>query len=184
MLMLEADNGVIRVTDDDHVAGRLAAPAVGPKTTNSTEPLSEGGRPVFFGSTAPGPATGPQRLGRLPDQPGSGRDLWVPRRRIWPGSRVDGGGPGNRPGSPGAALTTAGSVRSGRPVRRRHPVHRRPGQGRQANPKQVVPRHAVRGSLQGGFRAPGPVHQAEGRHQRMRCSFHPARGASCMHSSG
>ena len=31
MLMLEADNGVIRVADDDHVAGRLAAPAVGPK---------------------------------------------------------------------------------------------------------------------------------------------------------
>src|SRR6202023_4312743 len=31
MLVLEADNGVIRVTDYDHVAGRLAAPAVGPK---------------------------------------------------------------------------------------------------------------------------------------------------------
>jgi hypothetical protein len=31
MLVLEADNRVIRVTDDDHVAGRLAAPAVGPK---------------------------------------------------------------------------------------------------------------------------------------------------------
>src|ERR1700681_1560614 len=31
MLMLEADNGVVRVTDDDHVAGRLAAPAVGPE---------------------------------------------------------------------------------------------------------------------------------------------------------
>ena len=31
MLVLEADNGVIRVADDDHVAGRLAAPAVGPK---------------------------------------------------------------------------------------------------------------------------------------------------------
>src|SRR5271154_862789 len=31
MLMLEADNGVVRITDDDHVAGRLAAPAVGPE---------------------------------------------------------------------------------------------------------------------------------------------------------
>src|SRR5229473_6558912 len=34
MLMLEADNGVIRVTDDDHGAGRLAAPAVGPKVVH------------------------------------------------------------------------------------------------------------------------------------------------------
>ena len=31
MLMLEADNGVVRITDDDHVAGRLAAPAMGPQ---------------------------------------------------------------------------------------------------------------------------------------------------------
>src|SRR5258707_11899927 len=31
MLMLEADDGIIRVTDDDHVAGRRAAPAVGPE---------------------------------------------------------------------------------------------------------------------------------------------------------
>jgi hypothetical protein len=31
MLMLEANNRVVRVTDDDHVAGRLAAPAVGSK---------------------------------------------------------------------------------------------------------------------------------------------------------
>src|SRR5215831_14130748 len=31
MLMLEADNGVIRITDNDHVAGRLAAPAMGPQ---------------------------------------------------------------------------------------------------------------------------------------------------------
>ena len=31
MLVLEADNGVIRIADDDHVAGRLAAPAMGPK---------------------------------------------------------------------------------------------------------------------------------------------------------
>src|SRR5579859_7555813 len=31
VLMLEADNGVIRVTDDDHVTGRLAAPAMGPE---------------------------------------------------------------------------------------------------------------------------------------------------------
>ena len=30
MLVLEADNGVIRVSDDDHVAGRPAAPAMGP----------------------------------------------------------------------------------------------------------------------------------------------------------
>ena len=31
MLVLKADNGVIRITDDDHVAGRFAAPAMGPK---------------------------------------------------------------------------------------------------------------------------------------------------------
>ena len=31
MLVLKADDGVIRVANDDHVAGRLAAPAVGPK---------------------------------------------------------------------------------------------------------------------------------------------------------
>src|SRR5579859_4896485 len=31
MLMLEANNGVVRVTDDNHVARRLAAPAMGPK---------------------------------------------------------------------------------------------------------------------------------------------------------
>ena len=31
MLVLEADNGVVRIADDDHVAGRLAAPAMGPQ---------------------------------------------------------------------------------------------------------------------------------------------------------
>ena len=32
MLMLEADNGVIRIADDNHVAGRLGpAPAMGPQ---------------------------------------------------------------------------------------------------------------------------------------------------------
>src|SRR5687767_8316734 len=31
MLVLEADNSVIRIADDDHVAGRLAAPANGPQ---------------------------------------------------------------------------------------------------------------------------------------------------------
>ena len=31
MLVLEADNGVVRIADDDHVASRLAAPAMGPQ---------------------------------------------------------------------------------------------------------------------------------------------------------
>jgi hypothetical protein len=58
--------------------------------------------------------------------------------------------------------------------RRHHPVHRRPGQGRQTHSKQVVLRHAIRGRLQAGFGAPRSVHQAEGRHQRLCCPVPPA----------
>jgi hypothetical protein len=31
MLMLKADNGVIRIADGNHVAGRVSAPAMGPE---------------------------------------------------------------------------------------------------------------------------------------------------------
>jgi hypothetical protein len=64
-------------------------------------------------------------------------------------------------------------ARSGRPVLRRHSVHRRPGQGRQTDPEQVVSGAAVRGDVQAGFRAAGPVHSGQGRHQRLRCSVRP-----------
>ena len=39
--------------------------------------------------------------------------------------------------------------------------------------------HAVRGGLQAGFRAAGSVHQAEGRHQRLRRPVLPVAGAEC-----
>ena len=40
---------------------------------------------LFLRSPAPGPATGPRCLGRVPGQPGPKRDLWVPERRVWLG---------------------------------------------------------------------------------------------------
>jgi hypothetical protein len=57
--------------------------------------------------------------------------------------------------------------------RRHHPVHRRRGESGQMNPEQVVPGNEVRGGLQGGLRAAGAVHQAQGRHQRVRSTVHP-----------
>jgi hypothetical protein len=62
---------------------------------------------------------------------------------------------------------------SGKPFRRHHPLHGRPGQGRQANPEQVEPGSSVRARVQAGFRGPGPVHPSEGRHQRLRRSVFP-----------
>jgi hypothetical protein len=40
----------------------------------------------------------------------------------------------------------------------------------------VGPRHALRGGVQAGFRAAGPVHTPEGRHQCLRRSFLAASG--------
>jgi hypothetical protein len=53
------------------------------------------------------------------------------------------------------------------------------GQGRQAHSKQVVAGHATRCGVQAEFRATGPLHQAQGRHQRVRCPFHAVPGARC-----
>ena len=46
-----------------------------------------------------------------------------------------------------------------------------------ADQKQVEPPYALRRSIQAGFRASGPVRQAQGWHQRLRRSFHPESGA-------
>jgi hypothetical protein len=54
---------------------------------------------------------------------------------------------------------------AGRLVRRRHSVHRRSGQSRQAYSEQVVPGHALRSGVQGGLRAAGAIRQTEGRDQ-------------------
>jgi hypothetical protein len=50
-------------------------------------------------SPAPGPGTGPRRLGRLLGHPRPERDLCLPDRSVRPGGMVDRGRPGNRPGS-------------------------------------------------------------------------------------
>jgi hypothetical protein len=47
---------------------------------------------------------------------------------------------------------------SDRDVRRRHPVHRRPGQGGQTDQEQVVASDALRHRVQAECRGPGPVH--------------------------
>jgi hypothetical protein len=51
------------------------------------------------------------------------------------------------------------------------------GQGRQANSKQVVAGHEVRGGVQAGFPAARSVHSSKGRHQRLRRSVLSERGA-------
>jgi hypothetical protein len=71
----------------------------------------------------------------------------------------------------------AQAPQAGRRLRLDHSVHRRSGQGRQTDPEQVVPSDAIRGDLQAGFRAPGSVHPAQGRHQRVCRSFHSMHGA-------
>jgi hypothetical protein len=66
-----------------------------------------------------------------------------------------------------SAIRWVGNLWSGRPVRRHHPAHRRPGQGRQADAEQVVSPYEVRCGLQAGFRATGPVREWDGRPQRV-----------------
>jgi hypothetical protein len=57
MLVLEADNGGVRVTDDDHLAGRLAAPAMGPgRLSRGTTPTSTGSMPLTKTIGVVGPA--------------------------------------------------------------------------------------------------------------------------------
>jgi hypothetical protein len=56
---------------------------------------------------------------------------------------------------------------SGAPLIRRRPTN---GRG------QMVSGYAVRGGVQAGFRAAGPLHSSQGRHQRVRGSFHAAAG--------
>ena len=132
---------------------------------------------LFVCSPAPGPGTAARHLGRRAGQPRLQRDLYIPDRRLWPGRLVDGRRPRDPPCSPRAAPAAVGSPGSGRAVRRHHPVHRRPGQGRQTNAEQVVARHALRSSLQAGFRAAGSIRQTQGRHQRLYRSIFSASGA-------
>jgi hypothetical protein len=68
---------------------------------------------------------------------------------------LDGGRPGCRLCPSGSLLVSARIVSAGRSLRRSHPVHRRPGQGRQTDPEQVVPGDALRGGVQAGFGATG-----------------------------
>jgi hypothetical protein len=53
----------------------------------------------------------------------------------------------------------------------RHPVHRRPGQGRQLNSEQMVPGAGLRGGVQAEFGGAGPVRPGQGRDQRLCCSL-------------
>jgi hypothetical protein len=56
---------------------------------------------------------------------------------------------------------------------------RRPDQGRQTDPEQVVASDALRSGVQAGIRTPGPVHTPQGWHQRVRGSVLSASGAGC-----
>jgi hypothetical protein len=117
---------------------------------------------------------------RTPAEASHRSGLFVPCNQALPCAATmprDGGRPGSRTNPAGAALAAVGGVPSRRSIRRRHSVHRGSGQGRQTHPQQVEPRHAVRGGVQAGFRAAGPVHQTQGRHQYMRGSVFPVRGA-------
>ena len=68
-------------------------------------------------------------------------------------------------------------VRAGRPVRRHHPMHSRPGQSRPTDPKQMVAGYAVRDRDQGPGRAISAVRPAQRRHQQVRLSSHAASSA-------